>query len=157
MTIFTPFKFTLFSFSIITISLGIYFSFHDVFIETRGFETFLKLFTTVFIYIFIKYLIDIFLANVFAIEENVNYFLQVKYGYLFTSCLLIFPVIIISKFAFNNNYLLIFSFVILLIFRAVLVLFNNKGLIIGKLFYFILYFCIFEIAPLLILYKTTTQ
>ena len=52
---------------------------------------------------------------------------------------------------------LLFSiFVILFIFRAFLIIKKKKKIVIRKLFYFILYFCTLEIAPLLIVYKITT-
>ncbi len=155
-SIFTPFKLTLFAFSIIMISLVFHSSFSDLFFENQGFQPFLKTLAAIFGYILIKYFIDIFLANVLALKENVNYFLQLKYGYLFTVCLLIFPILILNKYAIKSGYFLLSSFIILLIFRTLLILFNNKRLILGKLFYFILYFCTLEIAPLLILYKITT-
>ncbi|SEC31763.1 protein of unknown function [Tenacibaculum sp. MAR_2009_124] len=155
-SVFTPFKLTLLAFSIIILSLVFYSSFNKLLFDSQDFQSFLKILATVFCYIFFKYIIDIFLANVLALKENVNYFLQLKYGYLFTVCLLIFPILIVNKYAIKSGYFLLFTFAILLIFRTLLILFNNKRLILGKLFYFILYFCTLEIAPLLILYKTTT-
>jgi hypothetical protein len=43
--------------------------------------------------------------------------------------------------------------IILFLIRIVFHLINNKKLILSKLFYFILYFCAFEIAPLFVLFK----
>jgi hypothetical protein len=46
-------------------------------------------------------------------------------------------------------------FVILLVLRYSLVLVNNKKLITNNLFYFMLYLCALEIAPLAIILKLT--
>ncbi|NQV78269.1 MAG: DUF4271 domain-containing protein, partial [Lutibacter sp.] len=46
-------------------------------------------------------------------------------------------------------------FLLVLILRYVLILLNNKKLIFNNLFYFILYLCALEIAPLIIVLKLT--
>lgn len=155
-SVFSPFKLTLFLFSTIILSLIIYSLFVNHLSNNIGFYFFLKIFTVVFCFLVIKYFTDVFLASVLDIKEEVNYFLQLKYSYLSTICLLIYPVVVVNEFAITTNYFLITILTILILFRFLLILFNNKRLILGKLFYFILYFCTLEIAPLLILYKTTT-
>ena len=49
----------------------------------------------------------------------------------------------------------ILFFIIMLVFRYVLLLINNKKLILNNLFYFILYICTLEIAPLILILKLT--
>ncbi|WP_408648500.1 DUF4271 domain-containing protein [Tenacibaculum pacificus] len=108
------------------------------------------------IYFILKNLLDFILANIIESNYNTKYFLATKSGYLNSLSLWLFPGIIIYQYAFKSHiFLLIFS-VILFVFRAFLVLINNKKIVIRKLFYFILYFCTLEIAPLIIVYKITT-
>lgn len=156
-TIFTPFRFTLTIFSIVVFSLLFYSLVGNVFFAEDGFYTFLKVLTFVFCYVFLRYFIDNLITGTFVIRENLNYFLHTKYGYLFTVSLLIFPFIILNQYTLQSTLFLISIFTVLLVFRALLILFNNKRIVISKLFYFILYFCTLEIAPLLILYKITTK
>ncbi|WP_412766827.1 DUF4271 domain-containing protein [Tenacibaculum vairaonense] len=155
-SIFNPFSFTLFLYSSIIIALSIFGFTCKKGLMDNNFTSFSVLLICVFIYLLSKFIIEMFIVNALAIKERVNYFLHLKYGYLFTVCLLILPVLIVYKYAINSNLFLFTFLVILLIFRATLIIFNNKNIVISKLFYFILYFCTLEIAPLLLLYKTTT-
>ncbi|MGG8497401.1 DUF4271 domain-containing protein [Tenacibaculum sp. TC6] len=155
-TIFKPFTFVLALFSIVILALIFQFTLAVSIFNADNFNTFLKILAFIFCYFFVRYFLDLFLANVLAIKENVNYFLHVKYGYLFTICLLMLPFIILNKYTIRSKFFILSIFILLLIIRAFFILFNNKRIVISKLFYFILYFCTLEIAPLLILYKTTT-
>jgi hypothetical protein len=156
LSIFTPFNFVLFGFTALVLSLLGYELLQIYAPNDFGFLLFLGLFSGVFGYLFLRYLLDIFLSNVLGIRELINYFAYVKYGYLFTFALWLLPLLILYEYGIKNTTLLLVLTSILLIFRGFLVLFNNKNILISKLFYFILYFCTLEIAPLLILYKTTT-
>ncbi len=152
---FTPFRLFLFFYSAIVLSLFLYL----VFLAENyhyDFLVFTGLLIVVTLYFAARFLIDHALANILGLSSVVNYFLYTKSGYLYVLCLWLLPVIILYQYAFPNKLFLIFSFCVLLIIRAFLILSNNKKLIISKLFYFILYLCALEIAPLLILYKTTT-
>ncbi|REH56509.1 uncharacterized protein DUF4271 [Tenacibaculum gallaicum] len=152
---FSPFKLFLFSFSTIVISLFLFLTLVSE-IYSHSFLAFLGLFLFVILYFLVRFLIDYALANILGLSSIVNYFLHTKSGYLYVLCIWLLPIIILYQYTFTNKLFLIYSFIILLIFRAFLILTNNKKLVISKLFYFILYFCTLEIAPLLILYKTTT-
>ncbi|WP_435260772.1 DUF4271 domain-containing protein [Tenacibaculum sp. nBUS_03] len=156
MYLFSPFKFILFCYSSISISLLVYLVAQPSNTNTNSFISFLIILTYVFCYLLIKYFIENIIASILSIKNNINYFLHVKYGYLFTVSLWGLPLIILYKYSLHSRFFLITTLIILLIFRAFLIITNNKNIVIGKLFYFILYFCTLEIAPLLILYKTTT-
>ena len=156
MYLFSPFKFILFCYSSISISLVFYLIVQPSTTNKNNFITFLIILASVFCYLLIKYFIENMIASILAIKGNINYFLHVKYGYLFTVGLWILPLIILYKYSLHSSYFLFTGLITLLIFRAFLIITNNKNIVIGKLFYFILYFCTLEIAPLLILYKTTT-
>jgi len=123
------------------------------FIKINGFTSFWQLFIVVSLYIIIKFLFDFLLSKLFRISASVRYFLFSKYGYFYTLCIWLFPAIILYVFSYKNNYLLLGYFLLILIIRFVFIISNNKNLILSKLFYFILYLCALEIAPLFILYK----
>lgn len=152
---FSPFKLFLFSFSTIVISLFLFLTLISE-IYSHSFLAFLGLLLFVILYFLVRFFIDYALANILGLSSTVGYFLHTKSGYLYVLCIWLFPIIILYQYTFTSKLFLIYSFIILLIFRAFLILINNKKLVINKLFYFILYFCTLEIAPLLILYKTTT-
>ena len=122
-------------------------------IKIDGFSSFWQLFLGVLLYIISKFLIDFLLSRLFRISTGIRYFLFSKYGYFYTINIWLYPGLILYVFSFQNNYFLIGYFLLLLIIRFVFIVSNNKNLIFSKLFYFILYICAFEIAPLFILYK----
>ncbi|WP_408023539.1 DUF4271 domain-containing protein [Tenacibaculum sediminilitoris] len=152
---FSPFRLLLFAYSMLVISLFLFLTLlSDKY--SQSFLAFLGVLIFTVLYFSARFLIDYVLANILGLSSIINYFLYIKSGYLYVLCLWLLPIIIFYQYTFSNKIFLISSFSILLIFRAFLILTNNKKLVISKLFYFILYFCILEIAPLLILYKTTT-
>ncbi|CAA0151557.1 conserved membrane hypothetical protein [Tenacibaculum maritimum] len=112
-----------------------------------------------FIISFISFRIftDILLSKILGVFNEVRYFLLTKVGYLYALCLWLFPAIIIRLYAYENNTVLFVFFTLLVALRFVLILVNNKKLILSQLFYFILYLCTLEIAPLFILYKLTIK
>ncbi|TDQ28887.1 DUF4271 domain-containing protein [Tenacibaculum caenipelagi] len=151
----SPFNLILFTYTAIVISL-----FTFLVLLPKSFEynfyTFSVLFLCLLSYLLVRRMLDYFLINILGLTQILKYFLHTKLGYLHVVCLWLLPFVVLYQFTFKNPTFLISSFSILFIFRAFLILNNNKRIVIGKLFYFILYFCALEIAPLLILYKTTT-
>lgn len=105
-------------------------------------------------YLFVRFFIDILIEKLFIIEQQTRYFRFSKVGYLYTAALWLFPILIVNNYTTQNKYLLLFLVGSLLLTRFVLIIKNNKNLIFSHFFYFILYFCTLEIAPLLIFYKT---
>ncbi len=149
---YTPFFLFLFLFSVIVISLFL-------FLTLTSFTNFLSylflLFFTSF-YFIVKYLLDFSIANILGLNTIAKYFIYTKSGYLNSLTLWLFPALILYLFSFNNRTFLLAFFGILFVFRGFLIIKNNKKIVIRKFFYFILYFCTLEIAPLLIVYKITT-
>jgi len=107
-------------------------------------------------FILLKYTITKFITLTLNLEETTRYFLFSKAGYMYTISLWLFPVLILYQYSYSNSTILIIYIVLLLFFRVFLIAKNNKKLIFNNFFYFILYFCSLELAPLLIIYKTTT-
>lgn len=149
------FNLLLFSFTSITISLFLFLIIYQE-KQEHNFFNFVVLLSILTTYFISKHLLDYFLFNILGLSLATKYFLVTKSGYLSTLSLWLFPGIIIYQYAFNNNFFLLTIFFILFIFRVFLILINNKRIVILKLFYFILYFCTLEIAPLLIAYKIIT-
>lgn len=149
---FSPFHTSLLLFSFITLSLAVYFvfSFEDT---TKSFSNFAVVLGFLILYYALKFSVDYIVATILGIEKRVRYFVFTKYGYLHTICLWLFPLIIIYQYKFTTILFLLIPLGLLLLFRLFLILQNNKKLIFNQLFYFILYFCTLEVAPLLILYK----
>lgn len=146
----------LFLLSATTIALFCYGIFNHIVAPLNGFVSYLKVFLVIFIVYVLKYFIDICLLKILGIQEYIDYFLRLKYGYLVTISLWMLPALILYKFTYPNITFLLMYFGLLLCCRVFLIFINNKRLLISKLFYFILYFCTLEIAPLLLLYKSTT-
>jgi hypothetical protein len=151
---FNPFKNVVFCFSIVVFALFIY----KIYLYYRpsteqGFCTFLKVFGVVFSYFTIKRLLELLLSNLFIINKKVDFFLVSKSIYLYSvSFFLLIAIVLVEYSELNTRFLVYFS-VVLFIVRFVFHAVNNKKLIFSELFYFILYLCAFEIAPLFILFK----
>lgn len=153
-TLFSPFNSFLLLFTTIIFSLLVYFvGFTQTEFDIHYFGLTLL---TVASFIFIRFIATLFIIKTLDIEEITRYFIFTKLGYMHTISIWLFPILVLYKFWFLNTQILLFFVCFLLIFRGFLVLKNNKNLIFSNFFYFILYFCTFEIAPLLIIYKTTT-
>lgn len=114
-------------------------------------------FIAVTLFFGIRYIIGKFLAIIFEVNKAHNYLTFAKISYLYSSVLLIIPFVFLTYYIKTNNLLLfqltITLFSILLIVRYVNILINNKKMIFRRLFYFILYICALEIAPILLIYK----
>ncbi len=108
-----------------------------------------------FLYLATKWVLEYLLSMLFNLKNSVRYFLFSKIGSFFSIVFFLFIVLVIvnytgltCKFLMNST---IFAFSI----RSIILVKNNKKLIFNKLFYFILYICTLEIAPLFLLYKLT--
>ncbi|MCT4700018.1 DUF4271 domain-containing protein [Tenacibaculum haliotis] len=149
-----PFNLLFFLFSSIIISLFLFLVVNFTPYE-HNFINYLIVFSVVILYLSIKHFINVTITNTLGLSTILKYFLVVKSGYLKSLSLWLFPAIIVHQYTFNSNTFLLTIFGILFVFRAFLILKNNKRIVMRKLFYFILYFCTLEIAPLLIAYKIT--
>ncbi len=152
-SVFSIFYNLLFLFSVILIAATLFIILSPHYFEKNN-TNLVYLVLSTFTYYILKKSITFFILLLFDIKDKLSYLLYAKNGYLYTSCLLLFPVLILNQYATKNNFIVLFFVALLLIFRVFLIFKNNKNLIFNHMFYFILYFCALELAPLLILYKT---
>ena len=153
-TFFNLFQSVIFIFSMLVLSLLLYkvSLFYSVF-EVFGFYTYFKIFGGVFSYFSIKWVLEFSLSLLFKINNQVKFFLVSKSIYLYSvTFFLLLPLVLSNYSQLKTIFLIYFSISIFLI-RFIVHLFSNKKLVFNKLFYFILYLCALEIAPLFILFK----
>lgn len=153
---FSFFNITLFIFSILVLSLAMLLVFDSIVEkETLNITTYIQTVSVLTIYFVLFLFIDELLSAVFNIKEETRLLIAAKTGYLYNSTLLLLPALIIEVYGFRSSLFIKAVFLLLLTLSIVLIAVNNKKLIVNKLFYFILYICALEIAPLLIFYKIT--
>ncbi|WP_165731579.1 DUF4271 domain-containing protein [Polaribacter sp. 20A6] len=151
---FNPFKNVIFIFSITVLALLTYkiYLYYNSSAE-QGFYTFLKIFGVVFSYLTIKRLLEFLLSVVFKIDKKLDFFLVSKSVYFYSvSFFLLIAIVLVEYSQLDTPFLVYFSallFSIRFIFHAVI----NKKLVFSELFYFILYLCAVEIAPLFVLFR----
>lgn len=125
----------------------------------NGFNSYLIILLGLGFYLIIHRLVGQLLAYLFDFKGEYSKIKYDKVNYFNNLILWILPFLIFSIYlAKYKDLLLKISFVLfvgLLILRYGLVLLNNKKLIFNNLFYFILYLCALEIAPLIIILKST--
>jgi hypothetical protein len=118
--------------------------------------SFIQIVTLINFFILSKFLIEKIIAVTFNIENLIEQFNLFKVSYRTYFGLLLLPINIILFYTnFLNYYLIITLAVILLIINIVtylLTLKNYQKVLLGKLFYFILYICALEIAPYYFVY-----
>lgn len=111
------------------------------------------------LYFCFKYITGFFLGYIFNYTTEQVKITYDKVNYFNNLILWLLPFLLLSVYAKNYNFTLfkltIFAAFFLLMLRYVLVFVNNKKLIFSNLFYFILYLCALEIAPLIIISKLT--
>lgn len=144
----------LFLFTTIIFSLVIMI-FKEIFFSQRNtsFSSFFTLFLFVFTYLFFKRVLEFLLCTLFALKNNVSLFLFSKNAYFYSIAFPFFLLLIIYFFGIKNIWFFSAFVLLLLMIRTIILLVNNKNLILSELFYFILYLCALEIAPVLVLLK----
>ncbi|WP_302849301.1 DUF4271 domain-containing protein [Polaribacter sp. Hel1_33_96] len=148
------FQMVFFIFSVIVISLLIFnFKIYTLPTSDASFYSFLSVFFSLFCYFLLLKIVEYLFIQVFLIKNEVRFFIISKSRYLNTISILLYVAIVLSQYTnLKHPYLYYFTgfmFLIRFVFHVV----SNKNLIFKKLFYFILYICMFEIAPLFILFK----
>jgi hypothetical protein len=122
---------------------------------------FIQLFTFITYFILAKFLIEKIIATAFKIEEFMEQFNLKKVTYRTYIGLIILPIDLILYYfdTFSKNiFLPIFTIALIInIFTYLLTIKNYQSLIMGKLFYFILYLCALEIAPYYFMYYWFTK
>lgn len=147
----------LISFSFFILLLLSYFGYS----ELSNYITFIQIITFLFVFILSKFLIEKIIGNTLNAEGFVDQFNLVKVNYRAFFGLLLLPINIILYY--NHTPLQVAFYIIL----AVFVIYNlityyfliktYQKLILGKLFYFILYLCTLEIAPYYFMYYWITK
>ena len=104
-------------------------------------------------YFIIKSLFEIGVIRLFIIKKEVRFYVVSKFGYLYSISFFLVIFFVLFRFGPLNFSFFIAATLGLFFLKFVFQVVNNKNLVFGKLFYFILYLCAFEIAPLLIMFK----
>lgn len=135
-------------------------SYFGIVSKTDGIK-FIQLFTLFSVFILSKYLIEKIIATSFSIEEFSENFNLYKVNYRALIGLLVLP---ITAILFYNEfssmifiYILIFILLTINVITYIKTLKTYQSLLIGKLFYFILYLCALEIAPYYFIYYWFTR
>jgi hypothetical protein len=151
---FDVFQILIFTFSSIVISLLVFdFKAYKLGVNTNNFASFFTVFLSVSTFFLIKKALEFLLSHLFMVRKEVKFFIISKAYYINAISFLLYIAVILNQFTGLKQlylyYFAAFLFLLQFVFHAV----NNKKLIFKKLFYFILYICAFEIAPLFILFK----
>lgn len=123
--------------------------------------TFIQIVTLLCFFILSKFLVEKIIATSFNIEEFNEHFNLQKVSYRTYIGLLLFPINILLFY--NDDPPILFIYLLIGIILAISTLIylislkNYQKLIIGKLFYFILYLCALEIAPYYFMYYWFTK
>ena len=123
--------------------------------------TFLRIFTFFGVFVLSKFLIEKIVAAVFNVEEFAEQFNLQKVSYRTFIGMILLP---INIYLFYNNsvpdiliYCIIFVILAINMYSYLISLKIYQNLIIGKIFYFILYLCALEMAPYYFIYYLITK
>lgn len=147
---------------IFTVLFYNYFSFQEYeVVFGTGWYGALQIFAALSLYFIFQLTLGKTIAIIFRFEEIYAAIRIYKFSYLKIASFALLPILLLQNYAFQENKESIvlgtaFVFVSVLFLRVILIVTKNNKLIIERLFYFILYLCTLEIAPLLIIYKLTT-
>lgn len=128
--------------------------------KTNGL-VYIQIITYLSVFVLSKYLIDKIIGTAFSMEEFSEQFNLQKASYRSYIALLLFPINVVlyynstvPNFVFNT---LIFVILGINLITYLATLKNYQNLLLGKLFYFILYLCALEIAPYYFMYYWFTK
>ena len=159
----TWFTFLLFIVQIISVGFFIqYLLFYFGYIETLlSGITFIQIETFLSFFILSKYLIEKIIATSFDIEEIAEQYNMYKVSYRNFIAMILLPVTIVLFYNLKPVELVIYIILGLLALINVIIFIKNvnifQKIIIGRLFYFILYLCTLEIAPYYFMYYWFTN
>lgn len=129
--------------------------------ETHNYIAFIQIFTFLFVFVLSKFLVEKIIGTTLNAENFVEQFNLVKVNYRAFLGLLLLPVNVVLYY--NQTPIQLVFYIILGIFLLYNVLTyyflfkTYQKVIIGKLFYFILYLCTLEIAPYYFMYYWITK
>ena len=141
--------FSLFTFLMLSITIFLTVKQDSVFL----FEDYLLYPFYLFSYVILRFLAVFALFSVFQFTSKLSFFMTSKRAYLYSISIALLFLNVFYFYAFQNQYLLFTGLTVLFSLRFSLIVINNKNLIIRELFYFILYLCAFELAPLFVLFR----
>ena len=122
---------------------------------------YIQIFTFLIFFILSKYLIEKIIATSFNIEEFMDQFNLQKVTYRTYIGLLILPINVIlfyyDSFSRNIPLAIIATALLVNVLTYLISIKNYQNVILGKLFYFILYLCALEIAPYYFMYYWFTK
>lgn len=134
---------------------------HFGYISKTDWVLFIRIFTFFGVFVLSKFLIEKIIATTFNIEEFTEQLNLQKVSYRTFIGLLLLPINIYLFYNNTSSNVLIFCVIgVILIINLYSYLVSLKiyqNLIIGKLFYFILYLCALEIAPYYFIYYLITK
>lgn len=156
------FTILLFIVQIISFSFFIQLLLHYLgYVSKTDWVIFLRIFTFFGVFVLSKFLIEKIVAAVFNIEEFTEQFNLQKVSYRTFIGIILLP---INIYLFYNNslsnvwiYCIIGVILIINLFSYLVSLKIYQNLLVGKLFYFILYLCALEIAPYYFIYYLITK
>lgn len=129
--------------------------------EKTSWISFIQIFTLIGAFILSKYLIEKIIATSFNIEEFNEQFNLHKVNYRTYIGLLLLPVNIFLFYNDLQHPIVIYTIIALIIAATIISYLVSlriyQNLILGKLFYFILYLCALEIAPYYFMYYWFTN
>jgi len=122
---------------------------------------FLRIFTFLSVFVLSKFLLEKIVATIFNIEEFIEQFNLQKVSYRTFIGILLLPANVFLFYNDNPSKALIFSIIAVILainlYTYLVSLKIYQNLLIGKLFYFILYLCALEIAPYYFIYYLITK
>lgn len=122
---------------------------------------FIQIFTFLSVFVLSKFLIEKIIATSFYIEEFADQFNLQKVSYRTYVGILLLPIDTMLFYNANvSDFLMYFLITVILLTNLltyVISLKNYQNLLIGKMFYFILYLCALEIAPYYFMYYWFTK
>lgn len=114
-------------------------------------------FLKLFVFLIIKYLFVRLIAYIFELNKIYDVLSFIKFTYLLKIAIYITPLLILVLkmpfFKMNTLYITIAITAFLFLFFYVRLLIQNQKLLFNNFVYFILYFCILEIIPLVYLFQ----
>jgi hypothetical protein len=116
-------------------------------------QDYIHVFNYVLLYMIVRFVSVSLFILLFELKQSISLFLISKRGFLYSISIGLLFLNIIYFYSFQNKYLLITGVGLLFLVRFLMILMINKNLIIKELFYFILYLCAFELAPLFVLFR----
>lgn len=120
----------------------------------------LQVITAYSTFILVKFVFEKIIANVFDIDEVIDFYLFQKHSYRNFISLALLPFSILMVYTLNPGLIflnIIFGLLIISIIYIYWIVIKKNELVISKYwFYFILYLCALEIAPYIILFKLIT-